>query len=328
MGRRPIGSARWRLHIPRCAERLGSPGGRQPCASVDERSPREVRILFTERIRRHQLVAFFVLAYSISAVAFGVYIATPNLPFVPFWLVGIFSPTLAALAVAGLVGGSAEVGRLLSGFTRWRIGWRWYLASAVLMLGPLALAMGWMALGNTPPGFAPGVTAWFLAGQLAYTAISGPLAEEAGWRGFALPRLQARLGALSASIVLGTLWAFWHVPQYFLPTTTMIPFPIFVPQVIALAILFTWIYNNTCGSLVATVLAHFWFNFSGAFLAGWLGLLPPMLLYVGGGIMAAVLTVVVVVFAGPRCLSRRPVADLPFERRELSVPARVSDAVL
>ena len=48
----------------------------------------------------------------------------------------------------------------------------------------------------------------------------------------------------------------------------------------------------------------------------------------GGGIMAAVLTVVVVVFAGPRCLSRRPVADLPFERRELSVSARVSDAVL
>jgi hypothetical protein len=262
-------------------------------------------------IRGHRLVAFFALAYAITAAAFGAYLAIPTLPYGPFWLVGIFSPTLAALLVAGMIGGLAEIKRLLSGFTRWGIGWRWYLACTIMVLGPLALAVVWMAFGNEAPGPASGLTPLILLGLVLYTLVSGPLAEEAGWRGFALPRLQERHGALTASVLLGVLWAFWHVPQYFVPNTTMIPFPIFVPQVIALAILFTWIYNNTRGSLVATVLTHFCFNFSGAFLAGYLGLMPPMLLYVGGGVMVGIWTLLVIVFAGPKFLSRRPREDLP-----------------
>ncbi len=73
---------------------------------------------------------------------------------------------------------------------------------------------------------------------------------------------------------------------------------------IGLSILFAWVYNNTGGSLVATVLMHFSFNFSGAFLAGHLGVMPPMLLYAGGGTAIGLLTVVVVIVFGWRRLSR------------------------
>jgi membrane protease YdiL (CAAX protease family) len=278
---------------------------------------------FAAVIRRRPLLSFFVLTYALCAAAFFTFVAVPNLPYAPFWLVGVFSPTIVALGIAWITGGAAEVRRLLLGFRRWRFGWPWYLAAISLALIPLALGIVYLLLGNPVRGLRPGTTTAFLLVQLLITFLSGPLSEEAGWRGFALPRLQQRMSALQASLVLGSLWFFWHVPQYFVPNNTMIPFPIFAPIVLALAILFTWIYNNTQGSLVATVLAHFSFNFSGAFLAGHLGLLPPMLLYVGGGAGVVVWVAAILLLAGPKNLSRRPLAELPFRRREagkVSVP--------
>ena len=266
-------------------------------------------------VRRHALGAFFGLAYAICAAAFFAYAAFPALPLVPLWLVGIFSPTISALTIAGLSGGRREITAVLAGFTRWRIGWRWYLAVSLMVLGPLAIVGVYIGLGNPPSGAAADLTPLGVLGGLAYTLIAGPLAEEAGWRGFALPRLQERHTALGASVMLGLLWAGWHVPQYFVPGTTMIPFPIFVPICVALAVLFTWFYNNTGGSLVATVLAHFLFNFDGAWLAGRLGLAPAMLVNVAGGVAIGVMVVVVVLVAGAQTLSRKPSEQLPFRRR-------------
>jgi membrane protease YdiL (CAAX protease family) len=265
-------------------------------------------------ILRNSLVAFFVLAYAICSVMFFSYVAFPTLPYTPFWLVGIFSPTISALTIAGVTGGLPEIKRLLSGFTRWQIGWQWYLAISILLLGPLFVAVVYIGLGNPPSGLAPGMNLWSFIGALAYTLTAGPLAEETGWRGFALPRLQEKFSSLNASLLLGTLWLFWHVPQYFVPNTTMIPFPIFIPICICLAILFTWLYNNTGGSLVATVLAHFLFNFDGAFLSGHLGLAPAMVINVAGGIGIVVMVVLVVIFAGAKYLSRKPLEQLPFRR--------------
>jgi len=279
---------------------------------------RSVSVSWTALVRAHALTVYFFLAYSICAAAVLVFIAIPGAPQPPFWLVAVFSPTIAAIVVSWLVGGAPEVRRLLAGFTRWRLGWRWYLAVAVFALGALGLAAVYALLGNAIAGPKADVTVGFLLSQLGFTLVSGPLSEEAGWRGFALPRMEARWGALGASLVLGVLWAGWHLPQYLLPNNTMLPIPILFPQVTGLAIVFTWIYNNTRGSLVATVLTHFGFNFAGAFLAGHLGLMPPMVLYVGGSAMSAILVVAVVVLTGPRLLSRRPPSELPFTPRPMA----------
>jgi membrane protease YdiL (CAAX protease family) len=268
-------------------------------------------------IRRHSLVSFFILAYAINFIMGWIYLGIGGIPYYPvIWLLQSFSPTISAVLVAGLLGGLPEIKDLLSGFTRWRTGLRWYLAALGFLLGPLAVAVIYFALGNPPAGLAPGVTASILGISFFRTLISGPLGEETGWRGFALPRLQEKFSAFTASVLLGLIWAFWHVPFYLDPVQRAkhIPFLIFIVIDVALALLFTWIYNNTGGSLVATVLAHFSFNLAGTFVAGHLGLLPAMLLYMAGGVLIGLWAVLVIVFAGPRNLSRKPVEQLPFRR--------------
>jgi membrane protease YdiL (CAAX protease family) len=240
------------------------------------------------------------------------------------WLIAICSPTIAAYLVAAGVGGRPAVDALLAGYRRWDIGWRWYLAALSLALIPLAIAIGYIALGNPPRGLEAGMT---LGGYLLILAgglVTGPLAEESGWRGFALPRMQARRSALNASLLLGLLWALWHIPQYLtggVETGGMMPFVIFVPVTIVLSVLFAWVFNNTRGSLVATTLMHYSYNFAGGHIGGLLGLVPSTILYVAGGALVVMALGVVAIF-GAQHLSRRPLDELPIVGREpTSAPA-------
>ncbi len=83
----------------------------------------------------------------------------------------------------------------------------------------------------------------------------GPgLFEEIGWRGFALPHLQRRYSALVSSLIIGLVWAFWHFPNF--PAFTPPILAAFVPKVIVMSLIFTWVYNSTGGSLFAVVLLH------------------------------------------------------------------------
>ena len=129
------------------------------------------------------------------------------------------------------------------------------------------------------------------------------------------------------------LWTFWHVPQYLTGGAGMIPFPIFLPLTIALSILFAWVYNNTRGSLVATTLMHFSFNFAGGHIAGHLGLVPPMVVNIAGGVGLITGAIIVAVVAGRKYLSRKPLSELPFVptsgvERRTAPPARPSAAGL
>ena len=269
-------------------------------------------------IQKHQLISFFALTYAIAfGTAFAYIYLQPGQPTRPWslsWFLNAFSPTISALIVTGIIGGWEAVKHLLSGFTRWNVGLRWYLAAAYLFLGPLVFAVVYIALGNPISGLHPGTTASMLAGQVIFTLFSGPLAEEAGWRGFALPRLQTKYNALVSSLILGVIWCCWHIPLFFLPGSSQqgIPFPIYLMLVVTLGIYFTWLYNNSRGSLIITVLAHFSFNMSGGFIAGSLGLLPPMVLYVAAGSMLVLSVVAVVLYFGAKSLSRKPVAEFSF----------------
>src|SRR5438046_8834702 len=90
--------------------------------------------------------------------------------------------------------------------------------------------------------------------------LGGPLGEEPGWRGFALPRLQRRYGPLVGSLILGTIWAFWHLPLFWAPAwnlpPTILNIVMFVVAAIAFTIVMTWVFNNTRGSLFMAVLVH------------------------------------------------------------------------
>lgn len=257
-------------------------------------------------ISRHQLLSFFILSYAISSIIALIskyVIAVPTYSF--FGGVMIFSPTISAFIVAGLAGGLEGIKKLLSGFTRWKINFKWYLAAFSLTLIPLLVALVYIALGNTIPGMKEGTTVPFLLQQLLLTLVFGPLAEETGWRGFALPRLQKKFNALLSSLILGVIWAFWHLPFYFISGGAAgIPFPIYVVLVMTLTIFLTWIYNNSKGNLVLCILMHFFFNFNSAFIVGWLGLMPPMLFYIVCGAGLGVYVLAVIFIFGYKHLSK------------------------
>ena len=274
-------------------------------------------------IRNHQLLTFFVLSYAIMfGVVFTKIILQPGQPDQPWslaWFLFAFSPTYSALIVGWIIGGKDEIKRLFSGFTRWKVGFGWYFAAAFLFLGPLAFALIYGVLGKQASGIKPGMTAMTILGQVIFTLFSGPLAEELGWRGFATPRLQVKYNALVSSLILGVIWCCWHLPLFFLTGSSQrgIPFPIYLMLVVTLGVYFTWLYNNTHGSLIITVLAHFSFNLSGGFIAGTLGLVPPMILYIVAGSLLVLTVIMVVIIYGPKNLSKKPATELAFIRDNL-----------
>ena len=228
--------------------------------------------------------------------------------------VGAFGPTLAAVVLTGLHGERAGLKELLGRLLSWRVGLRWYV---VVLFGTAAIGLLTVVLegllGAPTPGLSPTVPWYFLVPAfLVGLLVGGPLNEEVGWRGYALPRLQEGMRVLTASLVLGVLWALWHLPLFFVAGTSQADFPFvhFVLWVVALSVLFAWVYNGTGGSLLVVVLAHGAVNFTAGFLfpifpalAGGVG---PFVIYAALFVVAAVL---VVLFTGPELFSRKPPAD-------------------
>ncbi|MFA9459487.1 type II CAAX prenyl endopeptidase Rce1 family protein [Thiohalorhabdus sp. Cl-TMA] len=135
-----------------------------------------------------------------------------------------------------------------------------------------------------------------------YLLVFGPLPEEPGWRGYALERLQERLPALGAALLLGALWALWHLPLFLIPGTyqeaviglgTIRFWGDFVPVLLALSVLMAWVYNHTGGSVLAAIVFHFAANFTGEAL----GLGPRQALLQASFLL--LVTGVVVLVAGP-----------------------------
>jgi membrane protease YdiL (CAAX protease family) len=154
-----------------------------------------------------------------------------------------------------------------------RIGWPWL--AAALLAHPLLVGLAVLsdiAFGGSAPSPASGISGPFgLASLMFFVFWFGPLPEEIGWRGFAQDRLQARMNAFQASMVLGVVWGLWHVPLFFIEGTFQAGlgvgsprFWLFFLSLPPLSVLITWIYNNTGRSTLSAVLVHFSGNLCGA----------------------------------------------------------------
>jgi membrane protease YdiL (CAAX protease family) len=271
-------------------------------------------------IRKHQLVSYFFLAYFIMYAAFfGYILLQPGQPLQAWslvWAIGIFSPTISSLLVSWVIGGGTEVKHLLAGFTRWKVGLGWYFAALFLLLGPLVIALVYIALGHPAAGIRPGVTFPSMLGIIAFQFFSGPFAEETGWRGFALPRLQEKYNALVSSLILGVIWTFWHLPLFFLTGATQmgIPMPIYLFLVLTITVYLTWLYNNTRGSLILTILAHFTYNLSSTLITGAVRLMPAMTFYMTAGPLLFLVIVGIIIYFKPKYFSKKSVSELPFKQ--------------
>ena len=181
-------------------------------------------------------------------------IAGPVERYMPLGGLGAFGPLVAAILAAWFEAGRAGVRGLFARVGIWRVGPHWYaVALGIFAALYVAGSAVFRALGGTEPG------RWLYPPEngLHVTAmVLIPLVEEPGWRGFALPRLQARYGALAASLILGVLWAFWHTMMFIVQGANPFIFAVSMANIIAGSVIFSWIYNRTRGSLLLAVLAH------------------------------------------------------------------------
>ncbi|HEX6759180.1 MAG TPA: type II CAAX endopeptidase family protein [Propionibacteriaceae bacterium] len=201
---------------------------------------------------RHDLLLFFVLAYLLSWALWPLVILDPtSSPLVPF------GPLIAAVVISLLAGGPRELWALLRQLTRWRVHPIWYL---IALVGPFVMAVVAAALAVATGAPMQRSGAYTDLGAVGFTFVSTMiivgLFEEVGWRGFALPRLQRRLDALWAALVLGVLWALWHLPELISDPTRQRPPLQFVLWALALSVIFAWLYNSTNGSLPIVIICH------------------------------------------------------------------------
>lgn len=223
-------------------------------------------------VRNHPLFAYYVLALGFTwAIEIPLALVRQGVVnfSLPFWIhyFACYGPMVAAIITTAMIDGSPGVRELFSRVFKYRVGILWWLAacSPIILFALTAVLLRvfqgeWIAfdtLGQVD--FLPPLG---LGAILLWTLTYG-LGEETGWRGFLLPRLQKNRTAFSATLILWVLWAIWHAPAFFYVYDPKIIFG-FLPGVLAGAIVFTWLYNSSGGSILMVILFHGVFNFTTA----------------------------------------------------------------
>jgi membrane protease YdiL (CAAX protease family) len=220
-------------------------------------------------MRKRPLGAFFVLTFAITWGLGALLFAFPDAltrifgPMStqnPVFILAVWAPTLSAFIVTGISEGKAGVLRLLRRFLPGSAGLSWHLL-------PILAVPACGILINLVTGSETGlftVSSNALLTFLFINLITGPLGEEFGWRGFALPRLLRTHSPLVASLVLGIIWAFWHLPSFFVSGLPQggVQLPLFFLGALALSIIMTWLYLRADGSIFFGFLLHYSVNFT------------------------------------------------------------------
>jgi membrane protease YdiL (CAAX protease family) len=250
------------------------------------------------RLRAHPVAAFFLLACGLSwsywlpmAIAGRTVSPGSNVTHFP----GLFGPAIAAFLMVALTEGRQGIARLSGRLTQVsRPAWRfWFYSLSPIGFLLLAWLLGWISGSALPPwsafGLYSGLPPLGLIPVFALVLLSNGFGEETGWRGFALTRLQSRFGPLRGAILLGILWAVWHVPAFWVVETyrQMSAATIvggFGLGIISGSIVLARVAERTHGSVLAAALWHATYNMTSATAAG-------------RGVIAAVTSTCVMVWA-------------------------------
>jgi membrane protease YdiL (CAAX protease family) len=179
-------------------------------------------------------------------------------------LLGVIMPMVSALLLTAIYGGRPAIRTLLSRLKIWRVGWKWWIA-AVFVFPVLLVIAGvlYNLFSDQPPISLLPITAAVLLANIIFLTIAS-LGEEIGWRGVALPALLQRYSPLTASAILGIVWATWHLPFWILIDTLsqygagyfVLNYIFIVPTTFYI----TWVFINSKGSLLLPVVLHLVFN--------------------------------------------------------------------
>jgi uncharacterized protein len=203
-------------------------------------------------VRRHQLASFLILAFALSWWPWPMTLMNKESVAMIPW-----GPAIAAMLVSWLALGGAGVRQLIGRLGKWKVGLRWYAAAfgIPLVTWGVAVVVARVFFNSRMVATLTPVDLLIFPVSFFTTAlIKGPLTEEIGWRGFALPRMLEALRPLRASLALGLIWFSWHLPLLITdPTRPALPFAL---SVLAFSVILTWLHLATSGSLVIAVLFH------------------------------------------------------------------------
>lgn len=244
------------------------------------------------------LAAFFLIAYGwtwglaallIFAPDWVARLTGPVGPQSPLFFVSVYAPTIAALLVTAFTQGGAGVKALLGRLVQWRFNPLVYafVLFGIPFLATIAGHLGEYAMGIVPPAHTPRIWPFLSALPVALFLDPGPLGEELGWRGFALPRMLTRWKAPLATAMLGLIWGVWHYPAFKIPSLPQsgLNFPVFVVGAMVLSVIAGWLVIRARGSVLIAVLFHLAVNLSlGVFQPPF-----PMLVVVLGVVAVAIL---------------------------------------
>lgn len=210
-----------------------------------------------------RLVAFAVLTLALTWAVWLPALTLLGAQATPLVMLGAFGPAVAGAIMMRAEG--ASIRGWLRRVLRFRVRKRWYAAALALPLIEPVVVGAVAAASGAPLTVAelPARLPYVLAGFVVVLLVGGGQ-EELGWRGYLLPRLQARVSPLLASVVVGALWAVWHLPLFVLDMPGYqyehVSFAIYLPIVVSLSVVMTWVFNHTSGSVVLAMLLHAAFN--------------------------------------------------------------------
>ncbi|MBA4385322.1 MAG: hypothetical protein C0410_11350 [Anaerolinea sp.] len=194
--------------------------------------------------------------FKIPAISFVSNVRGPIWAIILF-ILGGFVPSLTALFLVWRKEGKQGIHSLLRRIVQFKLGWRWYGFSILFVIVGTA---GFLIINKLLGHSFDGRIFITQLGNFLPLLILGPLSEELGWRGYALERLQTRWNALTSSLIIGVVWALWHLPLFFMMGTSQhelaLPFFSFMLKILATSILYTWIFNNTQKNLWSAIFFH------------------------------------------------------------------------
>lgn len=237
-----------------------------------------IRDLQKKPVKR-SLLWFFICTFAWSWVWWTPRILmTYNIISLPGWVgqifsgVALFGPTIIAIIITAINSGGIGVKNLLKKMVNVKFNKIWLIPVFLvpLVVSGSAFLISILAFGYTlDANFYNG--GYLVGAVFIGFFVGGPLAEELGWRGFALDRIQNRMNAFNASLLLGAIWSLWHLPLHFIDGTTQYFVPIwaFFCMNTVSTFLYTWVYNNTNKSVLVAILFHWTSNIGGALLPFW-----------------------------------------------------------
>jgi len=173
------------------------------------------------------------------------------------YFIGVFAPAFVAIFLSWHEKGKKAVGTLLIKILKAPNDWRWYVFAVgyLVIIKLLASVFHRIIVGQWPLF---GHESFFIIIVAIIFSTPTQAGEEIGWRGFALPRLSDRFGLRTASVILGVIWAAWHLPFFYFQNVDKSgqSFPVYLLSVTAISVAMAWLYWRTNSSLLMTMLMH------------------------------------------------------------------------